>query len=44
MLINTNLNMNERPMVNSPLEARHPYFCFDRDVLFLGPYQLSKSN
>ncbi len=27
MLINTSLNINEQPMVNSPLEALHTYFC-----------------
>jgi carbamoyltransferase len=44
MLINTSLNINEQPMVNSPLEALHTYFCSGLDVLFLGPYRLSKSN
>ena len=43
MLINTSLNINEQPMVNSPLEALHTYFCSGLDVLFLGPYRLSKS-
>jgi carbamoyltransferase len=44
MLINTSLNINEQPMVNAPLEALHTYFCSGLDVLFLGPYRLSKSN
>jgi carbamoyltransferase len=43
MVINTSLNINEQPMVNSPLEALHTYFCSGLDVLFLGPYRLSKS-
>jgi carbamoyltransferase len=43
MLINTSLNINEQPMANSPLEALHTYFCSGLDVLFLGPYRLSKS-
>ena len=42
MLINTSLNINEQPMVNSPLEALHTYFCSGLDVLFLGSYRLSK--
>ena len=37
MLINTSLNINEQPTVNSPLEALHTYFCSGLDVLFLGP-------
>ncbi len=41
LLIDTSLNINEQPMVNSPLEALHIYFCSGLDVLFLG---LSKSN
>ena len=44
MLINTSLNINEQPTVNSPLEALHTYFCSGLDVLFLGPYRLSKPN
>lgn len=44
ILINTSLNINEQPTVNSPLEALHTYFCSGLDVLFLGPYRLSKSN
>ena len=43
ILINTSLNINEQPTVNSPLEALHTYFCSGLDVLFLGPYRLSKS-
>jgi carbamoyltransferase len=27
VLINTSLNINEQPTVNSPLEALHTYFC-----------------
>jgi carbamoyltransferase len=42
ILINTSLNINEQPTVNSPLEALHTYFCSGLDVLFLGPYRLSK--
>jgi len=42
MLINTSLNINEQPTVNAPLEALHTYFCSGLDVLFLGPYRLSK--
>ena len=42
MLINTSLNINEQPTVNSPLEALHTYFCSGLDVLFLGPYRLAK--
>jgi carbamoyltransferase len=42
ILINTSLNINEQPAVNSPLEALHTYFCSGLDVLFLGPYRLSK--
>jgi carbamoyltransferase len=44
MLINTSLNINEQPMVNSPLEALHTYFCSGLDVLFIGRYRLSKSD
>jgi len=44
VLINTSLNINEQPMANSPLEALHTFFCSGLDVLFLGPYRLSKSN
>jgi carbamoyltransferase len=43
ILINTSLNINEQPTVNAPLEALHTYFCSGLDVLFLGPYRLSKS-
>jgi carbamoyltransferase len=43
MLINTSLNVNEQPTVNSPLEALHTYFCSGLDVLYLGPYRLAKS-
>jgi carbamoyltransferase len=43
MLINTSLNVNEQPTVNSPLEALHTYFCSGLDVLYLGPYRLTKS-
>lgn len=43
ILINTSLNINEQPTVNSPLEALHTYFCSGLDVLFLGPYRLTKS-
>jgi carbamoyltransferase len=42
ILINTSLNINEQPTVNSPLEALHTYFCSGLDVLYLGPYRLSK--
>jgi carbamoyltransferase len=42
MLINTSLNINEQPTVNSPLEALHTYFCLGLDLLYLGPYRLSK--
>ena len=42
MLINTSLNINEQPTVNAPLEALHTYFCSGLDVLYLGPYRLSK--
>jgi carbamoyltransferase len=44
VLINTSLNINEQPTVNSPLEALHTYFCSGLDVLFLGPYRLSKTS
>jgi carbamoyltransferase len=44
MLINTSLNINEQPTVNSPLEALHTYFCSGLEVLFLGPYRLSRSS
>jgi carbamoyltransferase len=44
VLINTSLNINEQPTVNSPLEALHTYFCSGLDVLFLGPYRLSKAS
>ena len=44
ILINTSLNINEQPTVNSPLEALHTYFCSGLDVLFLGPYRLSKTS
>lgn len=43
MLLNTSLNINEQPTVNAPLEALHTYFCSGLDVLFLGPFRLSKS-
>lgn len=43
ILINTSLNINEQPTVNAPLEALHTYFCSGLDVLFLGPYRLTKS-
>ncbi|WP_441237342.1 carbamoyltransferase family protein [Bradyrhizobium sp. 930_D9_N1_4] len=43
VLINTSLNINEQPTVNAPLEALHTYFCSGLDVLYLGPYRLSKS-
>ena len=42
VLINTSLNINEQPTVNAPLEALHTYFCSGLDVLYLGPYRLSK--
>jgi carbamoyltransferase len=42
VLINTSLNINEQPTVNSPLEALHTYFCSGLDVMFLGPYRVSK--
>jgi carbamoyltransferase len=42
MLINTSLNINEQPTVNSPLEALHTYLRSGLDVLFLGPCRLSK--
>ena len=42
ILINTSLNINEQPTVNSPLEALHTFFCSGLDVLFLGPYRLEK--
>jgi carbamoyltransferase len=32
VLINTSLNINEQPTVNSPLEALHTYFCSGLDV------------
>ena len=44
VLINTSLNINEQPTVNAPLEALHTYFCSGLDVLFLGPYRLSKAS
>jgi len=44
VLLNTSLNINEQPMVNSPLEALHTYFCSGLDVLYLGSYRLAKSN
>src|ERR1700742_2788560 len=44
MLINTSLNVNEQPTVNSPLEALHTFFCSGLDVLYLGPYRLTKSH
>ena len=44
VLLNTSLNINEQPMVNSPLEALHTYFCSGLDVLYLGPYRLAKAN
>ncbi|GAA0029547.1 carbamoyltransferase family protein [Bradyrhizobium ottawaense] len=42
VLINTSLNINEQPTVNSPLEALHTYFCSGLDVIYLGNYRLSK--
>ena len=42
MLINTSLNVNEQPTVNSPLEVLHTYFRSGLDVLYLGSYQLAK--
>jgi carbamoyltransferase len=44
VLINTSLNINEQPTVNAPLEALHTYFCSGLDVLYLGPYRLSKQS
>jgi len=44
VLINTSLNINEQPTANAPLEALHTYFCSGLDVLFLGPYRLSKAS
>ncbi len=43
ILINTSLNINEQPTVNSPLEALHTYFCSGLDVLYLGAYRLTKT-
>jgi carbamoyltransferase len=43
VVINTSLNINEQPTVNAPLEALHTYFCSGLDVLYLGPYRLSKA-
>ena len=42
ILINTSLNINEQPTVNSPLDALPTYCCSGLDVVFLGPYRLSK--
>jgi carbamoyltransferase len=44
VLINTSLNINEQPTVNALLEALHTYSCSGLDVLFLGPYRLSKAS
>ena len=43
VVINTSLNINEQPTVNAPLEALHTFFCSGLDVLYLGPYRLSKA-
>lgn len=42
ILLNTSLNINEQPMVNAPLEALRTFFCSGLDVLYLGPFRLSK--
>jgi carbamoyltransferase len=42
VLVNTSLNINEQPLVNSPLEAIHTYFCSGLDSLLLGNFYLSK--
>lgn len=42
VLVNTSLNINEQPLVNTPLEALHTYFCSGLDSLFLGNFYLSK--
>ena len=41
-LLNTSLNINEQPTVNSPLEAIHTFFCSGLDTLYLGPFKLNK--
>ena len=43
VVINTSLNINEQPTVNAPLEALHTYFCSGLEVLYLGPFRLSKT-
>ena len=42
VLLNTSLNINEQPTVNAPLEAIHTYFCSGLDVLYLGPFRVTK--
>jgi carbamoyltransferase len=42
VLVNTSLNINEQPLVNSPLEALHTYFCSGLDSLVLGNFYLRK--
>lgn len=42
VLVNTSLNVNEQPLVNSPLEALHTFFCSGLDALYLGNFKLEK--
>ena len=44
VVLNTSLNVNEQPLVNSPLEALHTYFCSGLDSLYLGNFRLTKAS
>ncbi len=42
MVLNTSLNINEQPTVNSPLEALHTFFCSGLDVIYLENFRIMK--
>ena len=43
VVVNTSLNINEQPTVNSPIEAIHTYFCSGLDSLYIGNFKLKKN-
>jgi carbamoyltransferase len=42
VVVNTSLNINEQPTVNSPIEALHTFFCSGLDALYIGNFKLEK--
>jgi carbamoyltransferase len=43
-LLNTSLNINEQPLVNTPIEALQTFFCSGLDILYLENFKIKKNN